>query len=131
MSGEGKSRPGGKFRLEQLEPRVLLSADPLAVVLTSQLLLDATVTTDNGGTDAVSQQIDAGHSTQENLSVVWPASWQASSTNSATTEPEATPVIDLEAQIASTGNPDSGAPQAAQLEQAAPWADRTPPIWAG
>jgi len=83
-----------KYRLEPLEPRVLLSADPLAVVLNGQLLTNA----ENGEANTLVQQLDAGsdadagtfdsgsqagQSTQENLSVAWPESWQAGSTGDA------------------------------------------------
>ena len=44
-AGEARGQAHGKFRMEPLEPRVLLSADPLAVVVAGQALLDATANT--------------------------------------------------------------------------------------
>ena len=57
--GEARLHAHGKFRLEPLEPRVLLSADPLAVAVIGQALVDAASNPDSGAANAVVLQLNA------------------------------------------------------------------------
>ena len=52
----------GKFRLEPLEPRVLLSADPLVVAVIGQALIDAATSPDNAAANTLVLQLNAGQS---------------------------------------------------------------------
>ncbi len=109
--GEAKPHAHGKFRLEPLEPRVLLSADPLAVAVIGQTLIDAASNPDSEAANAVVLQLDAGPSgdaaaaegadlpgqaTQENLSVAWPEGWQTSAVGSA--QDTSAPALESEEQ---------------------------------
>ena len=112
------SLPGGAsahatraFRLEPLEPRVLLSADAIAVALSHQLVENTQPSDQANEVVAIVEQI----STRQNLdaagstagqstsapSVQWAQSWQISQTISSKTEP-ASPVATTE--TASTGS---------------------------
>ncbi|HUL53652.1 MAG TPA: LEPR-XLL domain-containing protein, partial [Opitutaceae bacterium] len=132
--GPVKARAPGKYRLEPLEPRVLLSADPLAMAVAGPALAAAVSNSDNASPNAVVQQHDAGQAAdtgtvdsgnhagqaaQENLSVAWPAGWQANSAEDAQAATAQAPASDKQAPVAATESADSEDSPAAQFLQAA------------
>ena len=91
--GGTSSQAHGKFRLEPLEPRVLLSGDSVVAVVAYQALLQAQTNDGSAGPTAIVEQLDANTdtesfaadrgvdvatSTNPDPSVAWPASWQNS-----------------------------------------------------
>jgi hypothetical protein len=132
-SGSSASGPQarGKYRLEPLEPRVLLSSDLLGIAVTAQTLQDPQA--DDGGITPIVEQLDAGTdarssvttndgeaaaSTPSDVSVAWPEGWQASAADNAVDDPVAAPAGDTETLTQASATPDSSDTQAAQFLQA-------------
>ena len=76
-----------EFRLESLEPRLLLSADPITAEL-ARVVQDNAQSNDANAVAAIIQEVDQAAETQAaeqsdsnhgNLQVVWPAGWNAAS----------------------------------------------------
>jgi hypothetical protein len=104
----------GKFRLEPLEPRVLLSGDSIAVAIGYQTLLNsgaddagnaltAIVETSNSDTVSASTSADGSDQTAvvsgSKVSVAWSESWLASSRTDAESSPETRSGIDAESEV--------------------------------
>ena len=131
-SRDSSSQARGRFRLEPLEPRVLLSGDSIIAVVALQTLQDAHA---NGAADApaaIVEQLDAGPAAQfaaadrgqdpgaatgVKTSVAWPAGWQPSAASGAKNDAETAVVGKQESQLEDAATADSATPQATQLEQ--------------
>ena len=134
-SGESRSQAHRRFRLEPLEPRVLLSGDSIVVAVAYQALLDGEAKAAAAGVTAVVEQLDANTNTDSSAadtgnngssaasnsssdpSVAWPESWQPAAANSAKKSPDSVAVGATETQVPSPGNPLLASPQAARSEQ--------------
>jgi hypothetical protein len=80
-SGESGSHAPGAFRLEPLEPRVLLSGDSVAGLVVHQVLLQQDAHDAAADPSAIAQQSEAAENTQD-ISGIHPASDGTSSTAS-------------------------------------------------
>ncbi|MFH1044601.1 MAG: LEPR-XLL domain-containing protein, partial [Pseudomonadota bacterium] len=114
VSGEGKAHAHGKFRLEPLEPRVLLSGDtPLVSEVYRSLLEDEANGVSAAGNVNV-EQIDAATSAQitaagggdccgaqaETIpSVAWPESWQPTAAGESASSADPAAIDDLRAGL--------------------------------
>ena len=132
-SGEGTTQAHGKFRLEPLEPRVLLSGDSIVAVVAIQALQETQANsvadapsaiveqldagTENGGTSTDRGQ-DSGTASGAKTSVAWPESWQAGAAGDAKDDTKSALPGDQETPVASTSNIDSAGAQSAQVGQA-------------
>ena len=122
----------GKFRLEPLEPRVLLSGDSIAVAIGYQTLLNsgaddagnpATVVVESVNSDAASETTSTGRSDETDVvsgakvSVAWSESWLASSLANAENSPESAPAIEAESEVLPSVVSDSSDSRGAQFER--------------
>ncbi|MBK8118794.1 MAG: LEPR-XLL domain-containing protein [Sulfuritalea sp.] len=67
VPAEGNLHAHGKFRLEALEPRVLLSGDSMVAAVAYQALLDAEAKGASVGVTAIVEQLDAEASAESSL----------------------------------------------------------------
>ncbi|HVP08600.1 MAG TPA: LEPR-XLL domain-containing protein, partial [Burkholderiales bacterium] len=132
--GKAQSQSQSRYRLEALEPRVLLSADPLALAVAAQAVVQATSNSDkvsantlvlqpNAGqapaADAAVQDAQPGQAAQENLTVAWPEGWQATTTGGDQKTPATAATTEPEVPVSVAAAADSEDSNAAQLLQAA------------
>ncbi len=133
-SADSNLHPPGRFRLEPLEPRVLLSADSIAVAIGYQTLLDAETKQHGDGTAVIAEDHNSGTDAGSGLgtesdgsavadspkiSVAWSDSWMAGSPSDSEDDSESASVIDTETSLLQPLFSESEDGQAAQLEQAA------------
>ena len=131
---EGSVRPHGKFRLEPLEPRVLLSADSIIVAIGYQALMDAEAKEAGNSSTAIVEAVDADtdaeststdpstgteSATGPKVSVEWSESWLAGSATDSETDPDLALSTDVEPQVLLSETSGSADDQSAQFEQAA------------
>ena len=130
---DSSSRAHGKFRLEPLEPRVLLSGDSVVAVVAYQALLQAQTNDGSDGPTAIVEQLDdstnsesrsadrGGNSTAANNAgptVSWPESWQVKAADKQESEPDSAAAGGLDALVSRLENSDSADSQLIQLAAA-------------
>ena len=115
-SRDSDSQARGRFRLEPLEPRVLLSGDSIVAVIASQSVLQTEA--GNGDATAIIEQVDAGagdgssgfserNSTAvgaPNPSVAWTGSWVVGAAEDANADEESALSASLEVVGAPTAS---------------------------
>ncbi len=127
------SHTHGKFRLEPLEPRVLLSADSIIVAIGYQALMDAEAKEAGNSSTAIVEQADPDTGAESKstdrsagtdatagpkVSVAWSESWLTGSATDSETDPEAAYISDVETQVLLSEKTASAQAQSVQLEQA-------------
>src|SRR5919108_2774539 len=119
-ASDDRSPPHGKFLLEPLEPRVLLSAEPLLGEIYRSLLQDESER-QAAELAVIVEEIDAATSAEiaaadaedfgsaassSNVQIAWPEGWQGSAEN--------------DSQVTSADDPDQGVPDAGNAAEATP-----------
>ncbi len=123
----------GKFRLEPLEPRVLLSGDSIVVAIGYQALMDAEAKEAGNAVTAIVEELRSDARTESSLtdggdravatdgskvSVAWSESWLTGAATDSKNDPKPASAIEAETTVLSSVDPDSGDAQSAQFEQA-------------